>query len=432
MAIVLVGLSHRTAPVTTREQAAFSPDELPCALEQLAGLEAVGEALILSTCNRVEILAQAEHGQEGIAAIGNFLHRFHGLAPGELNPFLYALDSGAAVRHIFRVACGLDSIVIGESQILGQLREAYRAARRAGSIGTNLNRVMLRTLHIAKKVRSEAGGPFAGRSVSQAAVDLARQILGDLQDRTILVVGAGKMSELTASHLHRAGARQVLVTNRTYDGAVRLAARFQGEPVAFGDLKQALARSDIVISSAANTSGYVIRHAEVEQALRERPERPLMFIDIAVPRNVEPSVARLENTYLCDIDALAGSARSEAGGGPCAVGAAEHMVQTAAEEFVNRRDERELGPLIMALRDRIESIGCAELERHICKLTIASPADRERLELMVKRIGNKFLHPLIVQLKRQAGSSTAKADYAESLTLAFDANSGNRVEEGTR
>lgn len=428
MGIVLVGLSHSTAPVTTREQAAFSRDELHHALEQLAASQEISEALILSTCNRVEIVAEADNEQQGIAAVRDFLHRFHGLASGELNPFLYALESAVAVRHVFRVACGLDSIVIGESQILGQMRDAYHAARQVGSIGPSLNRMMRHTFHVARKVRSDVGDRLAGRSVSEAAVELARQILGDLQDRTVLVVGAGKMSELTASHLHRAGARQVLVTNRTYDRAAQLAARFHGEPIAFEDLEQALVRSDIVISSAANPSGYVIRHAAVERALRHRPGRPLLFIDIAVPRNVEPSVSRLENTHLCDIDELAGSARSDLSGTASAVRFAEQMVEAAAEAFDNRTGESEIGFLIATLRSRVESIGCAELDRHMSKLTIASPQDREWLALMVRRIGNKFLHPLIVQLKRQARSSESKADYVESLTLAFNATGGDRME----
>ena len=428
MGTVVVGLSHRSAPVTIRERAAFSREELPRALEQLAGMQGITEALILSTCNRVELLVCADREEEAVPAIKFFLHNYHALGVRQLDPFLYEFRSAAAIRHIFRVACGLDSLVIGESQILGQIRDAYNTAMQVGCIGSNLNRLMLHTFQVAKQVRGATGISTAGWSVSRAAVEFASQIFGDLSDRTILVVGAGKMSELTTSHLHRSGAQKVLVTNRTYERAAQLAARFHGETVAFENLGGVLARADIVISSTASLAGYVIRRTDVERSLGERPNRPLLFIDIAVPRNVEPTISDLKNVHLCDIDALNGIGASHEREVGETIRAAEQMVQTAADGFSNHGNDREIGRVIMALKSRIQSIGCAELERQIGKLTNASPEDRQRLELMVKRIANKILHPLIVQLKRQASSSFDKLDYVETLTLVLTANDEGRLE----
>jgi glutamyl-tRNA reductase len=419
MGNVVVGLSHRTAPVTTRERVAFSRDEVLRALEQFGGLEGIGEALILSTCNRVELVAHAEEETEAIAVIRGFLHNYHGLRPGDLDPFLYEFRDAAAVRHVFRVACGLDSMVIGECQILGQIRDACNAAQQAGCMGSNLTRLMIHTSHIAKRVRNETAISAASWSVSRAAVELAKRTLGELNNRTILVVGAGKMSQLTTKHLCRSGAQNVLVTNRTYERAATIAALFQGEAVPFEHLNQALARSDIVISSAASTSGYVIWRSAVEQARLERRNHPMLFIDIAVPRNVEPTITTLENVHLCDIDGLRGVVASHQQEVISAVEAAEQMVQAAVNAYSSQVDVRELGPLITALRTRAQSIGCAELERHFSKLTNSSPQDRHHLEAMVNRIVNKILHPLIMQLKRQTRSSTDKADYIEALTVAF-------------
>lgn len=426
MAIILVGLSHKTAPVTIRERVAFSKADLPRALKQLALVNGLGGVLILSTCNRVELLAEAERQEDAVTALKMFLHNYHALKRGELDPFLYELTSAGAIQHLFRVACGLDSLVVGESQILGQIKDAYAAAAQLGCLRGVLNQLIIQTLRVAKHVRTETGISTAGWSVSRAAVELAKHVFGGLDEKRILVIGAGKMSELTASHLRRAGALKVLVTNRTYQRAAQIAARFQGEAIALDDLLQALARSDIVISSTAHQSGYVINRGDVLRVLNERDGQPMLFIDIAVPRNIEPCVADLENAFLCDIDGLEGMIASHRKDVADVVRNAEKLVESEVDAFLVRRKQREIGPVIAVLRDRIQSIGCAELERHICKLTTASPADRQKLEVMVKRIANKILHPLIVQLKQQARSSSWNADYAEILAMAFTSSEDER------
>jgi glutamyl-tRNA reductase len=431
MGIVTVGLSHKAAPVTTRERIAFSQDQVVPALEQFAKLSAINEGLIISTCNRVELVAHVEQEEVGISTIKEFLYHYHALKPGELDVFFYEFQGVAAVRHMFRVACGLDSMVIGESQILGQLRDAYGAAQSVGCIGSNLTQLMIRTLQVAKRVRNETKISEAGWSVSRAAVELAKRTLGDLTDRTILVVGAGKMSKLTTSHLRRSGVKKVLVTNRTYERAARLAAEFQGEAVDFDDLDHALVRSDIVIASTAIRTDYVIGRSDVERVLSERRGRSILFIDIAVPRNVEPTITALPDVYLCDIDGLQDIVALHARENTRIVDIAEQMVDQEVGAFSSTSDNCHLGPIITSLKEKIQSIGSAELERHICKSTTASLQDRHRLEMMVARITNKILHPLIVYVKQQTRLSPGDTQYIKGLAAAFDGSRDDGLATGS-
>jgi glutamyl-tRNA reductase len=427
MSIVVVGLSHRTAPVTTRERIAFTRDGLPGALAEFSRLEGITEALILSTCNRVELIAHAEREAEAISTIREFLHTYHCLPPSDLDPVLYEFMGAAAVQHIFRVSCGLDSMVVGESQIVGQIRDAYSAAQQAGCLGKHLTRLVLHTLRVARQVRGKTTISAAGWSVSRAAVELARHALGGLQDRTILVLGAGKVSHLTTRHLHKSGAKNVLVTNRTYERAVRIAAQFQGEAMPFENVDQALVRSDIVISSMSTPSGYVLHRGQVERALLERGNRPILFIDIAVPRNIDPDVAALPKVYLSDIDALHSIVASHERDVVSVVHEADAMIQAAVQAYSCQSDVRDLDPLITALRSHVQSIGCAELERHLCKMATSSPQDRYLLETLVTRITNKILHPLIVQLKRQ--KTSCRTDYIEGMTAAFRTGEGHQFSQ---
>jgi glutamyl-tRNA reductase len=429
MGIVAVGLSHTTAPVTIRERAAFCKEELPTALEHLAALEGITEALILSTCNRVELVVTADREQEGVAALKRFLHDYHALDDGVLDPFLYSFTSASAIRHIFRVACGLDSMVIGECQILGQIKDAYSAASRLGCLGGTLNLLMRETLRVAKVVRSETGISMAGWSISRAAVELAREVFGELREQTVLVIGAGKTSALTAGHLRRSGALKVVVTNRSYDRAAEIAARFQGEAVPFEDLPRTLGRADIVICASSSPAGYLIQRADIQHALQQRRNRPMLFIDIAVPRNVEPSVGDLENACLCDIDGLESIVASHQSAVTNAVQAAEQMLASECDAFAVRQRHRTVGPMIAALRRRLQALSSAELDRHISKLTATSPEDRRRLQIMVRQIANKILHPLIVQVKREAGASPHGGNYVEALALAFTLDYERRVDD---
>jgi glutamyl-tRNA reductase len=257
MGVAIVGLSYKTAPVAIRERIAFTKEEIPPALRKLVSSEGISSAMILSTCNRVELLVEAADEIGAIHTIRKFLHEYHKIDGGEIDSFLYEMTGVAAIRHIFRVASGLDSMVLGECQILGQLKDAYSYSVQSECISGILNQLIIETFRAAKHVRALTSISMAGRSVSRAAVEFAKDVFGDLTQRTILVVGAGKMSELTTLHLCRTGAVKVLVTNRTYDRAAALAARFQGTAVHFQELSSTLFQADIVITSVSGSADYV-------------------------------------------------------------------------------------------------------------------------------------------------------------------------------
>jgi len=427
MGVVIVGLSYKTAPVAIRERIAFTKEEIPPALRKLVSLEGISSAMILSTCNRVELLAEAEDEIGAIHISRKFLHEHHKIDGGEIDSSLYEMTGVAAIRHIFRVASGLDSMVLGECQILGQLKDAYSYSVQSQCMHGTLNQLIIETFRVAKHVRTLTSISMAGSSVSRAAVEFAKGVFGDLTQRTILVVGAGKMSELTTLHLCRMGAVKVLVTNRTYDHAAALAARFQGTAIPFQELSSALSQADIVITSVSGSADYVITRADVERALRQREHRSMLFIDIAVPRNIEPCVMDLQNAFLCDIDGLKAIVAGRESEIVDMVANAERIVESELNEFTTRQRHRDMGPVISMLKSRIQSISCSELERHICRLTAASAKDRETLEAMVQRIANKILHPLIVALKRQ--ESSCDISYLETLALAF---APSQLDEGAR
>ncbi|MBI1745827.1 MAG: glutamyl-tRNA reductase [Acidobacteria bacterium] len=418
MGIVIVGLSHKTAPIEIRERVVFSKETLPSALKQLTQMDGITEGMILSTCNRVEVVAHTEIEDEAVDRLRQFLYEFHELAPPALDPFFYHFKADAAVRHVFRVASSLDSMVIGEPQILGQVKEAYGVAYEAGCVGSMLNFLMHRTFHVAKRVRHETGISNAAVSISYAAVELAKKIFDSLQNKTILIVGAGKMSELATKHLRRSGAGKVLVTNRTFERAQELAALFKGEAVRYENIFHALSLADIVICST-NAPNYVISRNDVQRALSLRRSRSMFFIDISVPRNVEPQVNDVDNVFAYDIDDLQGVVESNLKERHREAQAAEQLVEAEVAMFLDRLRHQDVGPIIAALKDRIESICFAELERHMRKKGVTDDGHRKDLEMMVTRIANKIVHPLIVQVRRQAGPAVRKDGYIETLTRVF-------------
>ena len=304
MNIVLVGISHKTAPLEIRERLAFSEVRLRDALGELVDHDAVEEGLIVSTCNRVELLGSAPAGADrGLGRLMEFLCEFHNLNPAELNGHLYRHSDTEAVKHVFRVASSLDSMVVGESQILGQVKYAYQAAVEAGTIGRVLSQLMHRTLHVAKRIRTETGVAHNPVSVSSVAVELARKIFNELSDKSVLLLGAGETAELAARSLIDAGISNLLVTNRTPERAGEIALNFGGVAVSFEAFYDVLPSVDIVLCSTGAPT-CVIRSAETRKALKSRKRGPLLFIDISVPRNVDPSIADIENTFLFDIDDL--------------------------------------------------------------------------------------------------------------------------------
>src|SRR5499433_1572941 len=299
MQLAIVGVSHKTAPVEVRERLAFNSDVLRSALTALMNRQNVREAIILSTCNRVEVMAESPDDR----LIREFLCEFHQIPPDSVSEHIYSFKNADAIRHVFRVAASLDSMMVGEPQILGQVKEAYRIAADAGTVGMHLSALMNRAFAVAKKVRNETGISQSAVSVSFAAVELARKIFGDLSGKTVMIIGASKMGELAAKHLKRAGVSSVLVTNRTFDRAVELAQVFEGAAVPFEHFTDHMDRADIVISSTG-APHFIISRTLAEQVIHRRKNRPIFFIDIAVPRDIDPTVNEIDNAYLYDIDDL--------------------------------------------------------------------------------------------------------------------------------
>ena len=402
MNFYLVGVSHKTAPIEVRERLAFSEDRLPDALRQVASLAGVRETLILSTCNRVEILARAESPQEDLAvALTRFLADYHALSSQHLEPHLYRYQQREAIRHVFRVASSLDSMIIGETQILGQVKEAYALARSVGTLRGPLEEALTRSFFVAKRVRTETGIASSAVSVSYAAVELARKIFGSLDGKRILLVGAGKMSELAARHLLGHGGSQIFVTNRTAERAGEMAAALQGRAVPFDQLFEYAAQCDILISSTAAPS-FLIRRSDVQRLLAERKNRPMFLIDIAVPRNIDQEVNKLDNIFLYDIDDLQQVVNANLKERLREAQRGEQIAEQEVEKFLRWLKTLDVVPTIIDLQSQLEQIRQQEISRVESQLGDLTPAQREAIEALTKGLVNKVLHSPVTQLKSLA------------------------------
>jgi len=417
MTIVLVGLNHRTAPVEVRERLAFAEEELPQALRQLVDGTTITEGLILSTCNRVEVLAVTPRAERAaVERIRAFLCEWHRVPPDAYEAALYRYVDRDAVRHVFRVVASLDSMVLGEPQIFGQVKEAYAQAVAAGTVGKTLHLLLPRAFSVAKRVRTETAIGTATVSISSVAVELARKIFEDLEGRTVLLIGAGKMAELTVRHLLAAGVRNLLISNRTQERAERLAAQFPAEVLSLEALPIHLARADIVICSVGGTD-YVLRREQVAAAMPVRRNRPLFLIDISVPRMIEPSAGQLENVFLYDIDDLEQIVRTNLEHRRYEAARAEVIVDHAVEEFMASLRRLEVGPLIAAFRRRLEEIAYGELERHRRYLGPLTPEQERALRHLLEGIVNKFAHPAIARLHQAAREGTLRSEELNLLEL---------------
>lgn len=414
MSLVLVGLNYKTAPLEIREQVAFSDRDLGGALRRLREDFGLEEGMIVSTCNRVEVIAGG--GGAGADRVKAFLYSYHGLGNPFLEGYLYSYWRKEVVRHVFRVASSLDSMVVGEPQILSQLKQAFSRAVDAGSVGPSLNRLLPRAFFVAKRVRRETRVGAAAVSVSSVAVELARKIFDDLAGKTVLVLGAGKMSELAVAHLVKNGASRVLVANRTFGRSAELAARIGGTPVAFEELESHLIHSDIVVVSTG-ASQYVLEKALLQTVIRERRYAPLFVIDISVPRNVDPAANEIENVFLYDIDDLQAVVHSNVEERQKEAGLAEEIVEQEVRSFVHRSATHNHADLIVAMRQRIEEICLKELERRRNSL---NPEEFERLERTLRRAAARIAHPLIVQIKKPETDGTRREYYVELLRDVFD------------
>ena len=418
--VIIVGLNHRTAPVEVRERAAFASASLKDSLGRLLSLPAVKEGVILSTCNRVEVVAAAGDRQAALQEIEGFLTAQESLSgSGGLADHLYIYSGDAAVRHLFRVAASLDSMVVGEPQILGQLKDYYLAAQEAGAVGTILHRLFHRSFSVAKRVRTETGIASRAVSVSSVAVDLARRIFDLLEDKTVMLIGAGEIGELVVRHLKRQGLTNLMVTNRTFGRAVELAAEFQGSPIRFEDYPRYLKLADVVIGCTGSPQ-FLLRPETVAEVLRERRQQAVFFIDLGVPRNFDPRIHEIGNVYLYDIDDLEAVAQENLKGREGEAHKGEEIVEEEVAGFLRWLDSLDQVPTIVALRQRFEEIRKRELEKSLgTALKRLSEKERQALEDMTSAIINKILHVPISHLKITPEDKD-EILYIEALKRLFD------------
>jgi glutamyl-tRNA reductase len=408
MSIVLVGLNHKTAPVEVRERLAFTDEACADSLRALVDGEVVREGLIVSTCNRVEVLATAagHKGAETAERLSRFLGSIRSIPFEAFSGHLYTHADDAAGRHVFRVASSLDSLVVGEPQVLGQVRHAYSLAVEAGTAGKVLHKLIHQALHVAKRVRNETGIAASAVSISYTAVELGRKIFGSLKGATVLLVGAGEMAELAAQHLASAGATRVLVANRTYETAQQLAVKFGGEAVEFDALEEQLASADIVICSTGAQS-YVITREMAERARQSRRNRPAFFIDISVPRNIDPAVAKLGNLFVFDIDDLESVVASNIREREREAERAELIVESEVMQFYQALRNLDIGPTVGALKEKLRDIAREEFQRRRGSLGELTPEQEQAVEAMLMSAVNKISHPVIQRMRRSYDSGVS-------------------------
>jgi glutamyl-tRNA reductase len=399
-----VGINHTTAPIEIRERLAIPAGSLAEATRTLVHRPGIREGIIFSTCNRVELLTL----QEGEATRGDsllgFLQEYFSLAPSSITPHLYEYREGEAVRHLFRVASSLDSMVVGEPQILGQVKESYTVAREVGAVNGSLDSLLQRAFTVAKKVRSETQIGSSSVSIASVAVDLARKIFGSLEGKTVLLVGAGKMSELAARHLIQQGAKRILVANRTLERAEKIAAQFNGQVIAFEDLYAQTPRADIVITSTGAPQK-IFSKSHGQQFLQSRKNRPMFFIDIAVPRDVDPRMNEVEGCFVYDIDDLQQVAAANLADRGREAAAAESIISQEVEKYQQRIQSRGAAPAIIALQQNAEAIREAEMVRASRRLASLTQEQREAVEALTRSLTAKLLHPQMEALRESARSS---------------------------
>ena len=401
MSIILVGVNHKTAPVEIRERLAFSDEACAEGLRRLVDGEIVREGLIVSTCNRVEILSATttEQMESGAGRSAQFLDAAGQLPAGFLNKHLYSHTNEDAIRHLFRVASSLDSMVVGEPQVLGQVRHAYAIGVEAGTVGRTLNRLVHHTFRVAKRVRNETGIAANAVSISYMAVELGKKIFESLKGSTVLLVGGGEMGELAARHLVNAGAARMLIANRTEETARRIADEFGATTVAFDQLDQALSEADVVICSTG-APDYVLTESQARKGLERRRNRPTCFIDISVPRNIDPAVGKLPNVFLFDIDDLESVITSNIREREREAERAELIVESEVMQFQQSLRLMDVGPTIGALREKMHDVARAEMARQRKRLGALTPEQETAIAALLMSTVNKISHPILNQMRR--------------------------------
>jgi glutamyl-tRNA reductase len=401
--LIVVGVNHKTTPVEIREKLAFTPGKIEESIERLLGFPDIVENIILSTCNRVEIYARVRDTEKGVQLLKWFIADYHGISLRDLDGHFYCHKNEKTVEHLFRVSSSLDSMVVGEAQILGQVKDAYSLARTMRSTGLVLNQLFEKAFNVAKKVRERTGISDNAVSISSAAVSLARKIFEDLENHTVMLIGTGEMAELAAKHLISFGVKTVYVVSRTHERAANLAKALNGSALAFDEFERDLYKADIVISSTAAPS-FIIKTPMVAAAMARRKNRPMFFIDIAVPRDIEPDVNNLENVYLYDIDDLQSVVSANMKERTKEAERAMDIIQNEVEKFEGWVDSLDAIPTIVEIRNRVETIRQNELEKTLGRLVHLTEEDRDAIRHLTLSIINKVLHKPTVNLKKQTQS----------------------------
>jgi glutamyl-tRNA reductase len=433
MHLLLVGISHHTAPVDIRERVDFAARGVPEALRALAGRGSTREAAIVSTCNRAEVYAACDDPEATRTDLEQFITEFNGVAAADIRPHVYDVAGIEAARHLFRVAAGLDSLVVGEPQILGQVKDAHGAAADAHTVGPVLNRLFHASFAVGKRVRSETELGAGAVSIGYAAVALARKIFGDLEGRSVLVIGAGEMGKLTAQHMKSQGVQRITIVSRTMAHAARTAEAIGGASAApWDEMDAVLGASDIVIT-ATGAGSRILTKAHVEAVMRPRRNRPLFMIDIAVPRDIEAAAGEIEQVFLYNVDDLQATVRDNLARRASEVSRAESIVGEEVEKFAGWLRSRGAIPTVVALRQRFEAIRRAELDRLDFKLSTLPPDARARVDEITHLIVEKLLLTPTEQLKAVTDADTVGA-YSEALTRLFglgdeDAEQGSKRQE---
>ncbi|MBI5888493.1 MAG: glutamyl-tRNA reductase [Deltaproteobacteria bacterium] len=420
MNIVIVGLNHKTAPVEIREKLSFPADTIGQPLKRLLAHYGLNEAVILSTCNRVEVLAVTPDMEKGEWQIKRFLSDYHNIPISELDEHLYSRCGEEAVKHLFRVGAGLDSMIVGEPQILGQVKDSYSYAVEHNTAGVIVNKLYHKAFQVAKRIRTETRIGESAVSISFAAVELARKIFGELRGKTAMLIGAGEMAELAAKHLLSNGVSDIMVANRTYEKAVEFVRSFGGAAIMFREYQHYLKDADIVIASTG-ASSFIIKPDDVKEVMKHRRNKPMFFIDISVPRNIDPLVNGIDNAYVYDIDDLQGVVKANLSERAGEAKQAETIIVEEIEKFYRWAKSLDVVPTIIALRQFCDEIRKNEISKAMSSFENLSEKDRKILEAMTSSIVNKIIHNPIIHLKKDANKVEGDL-YIDTVRKIFDLN----------
>ncbi|MBA4372000.1 MAG: glutamyl-tRNA reductase [Thermodesulfovibrio sp.] len=421
MKILVLGVNHKTASVDIRERLAFSGTKLDEGILGLHALHSVKEVSVLSTCNRVELYAYVDNVPGAAGEIKDFLSGLHGIARTEFENSLFVLDGPEAVRHVFRVASSLDSMVLGEPQILGQIKDAFDLSLSKKTTGVLLNKLMKKAISTAKRVRTETRIAENAVSISFAAVELAKKIFTNLAGKSVMLMGAGEMAELAARHLLNNGVTGVMVVNRTYDRGCELASEFNGRPVRFENFLQELVHADIIICSTGAPT-YVLQREQMQKVMKERKQRPVFIIDISVPRNIDPEINKIDNVYLYDVDNLQDVVDTNLQGRRAEAEKAEGIIGEEVEKFGRWMSTLDSVPTIVALRQKADEVRREELEKFQNKFPDLDEAQMKAVDYLASAIVNKLIHPPTVALK---DDSEDRDELIALITRLYGINGGD-------